>query len=95
MASTIAIFTVYKQFFRYLNLPTTEQKNSLFRQPINLWLALMTIGDVTDSIAIDSNTSLLNFQLTKIDHLTLKKRQVQNTGHCFTNTENILNIHKS
>ena len=37
---SIAIFTVYKQFFWYLNLPTTEQNNSLFRQPINLTVML-------------------------------------------------------
>ena len=35
--SITAIFTVYKQFFWCLNLPTTEWKNSLFRQPINRW----------------------------------------------------------
>ena len=43
LTCVIAMFTVYKQLFWYLNLPTTEQKNSLFRQPINLWFSLGTL----------------------------------------------------
>ena len=36
---SIAILTVYKQVFWYLNFANHRTKNPLFQQPINLWLA--------------------------------------------------------
>ena len=52
-ANTIAIFTVYKQFFRYSNLANHITKES-FVSTANKPLVgtSMTIGDVTASIAI-------------------------------------------
>ena len=44
-------------------MPTVERKNPLFWQAINLWLAhLMTIGDATESIAIERESPIVNQQ---------------------------------
>ena len=47
--------TCLQTMFCYFNVQIVKQENSLFHQPIVLWLAvLITIGDFTDIFAIYS-----------------------------------------
>ena len=48
----ICFQTLTSNFFCNSNLPTIEQKNPLFRWPMGLWLALLSIDAIIDIFAI-------------------------------------------